>query len=146
MSMSAQEVFDIVAVHLLRQGQKSTVLVPCPVRGTICAYRGYNGTRCAAGILIRNDEYREGMEGNSWFAVVTAWPDLAARIGNPALVIDLQVLHDTTNPEEWNGGLRSIALIKGLSCQCIDDFLASKSEVQCRVTCQAPETHLAEAI
>jgi hypothetical protein len=54
--MKAQEIFDTVAKHLATQGRKAMI-------ANACAYRGEGGLKCAAGVLIRDDEYNDGMEG-----------------------------------------------------------------------------------
>lgn len=52
-----QELFNIVSLHLLNQGQKSA-------HETLCMYRGPNGMKCAAGVLIPDNEYNPSMETN----------------------------------------------------------------------------------
>ena len=50
---TSQEVFDVVAKHLLTQNAKS---MDDPW-DEMCAYRGENGRRCAVGALIPDDLY-----------------------------------------------------------------------------------------
>lgn len=58
---TAQQVFTQVATHLLTQKERSFVIDD---RGEeLCAYRGDNGLKCAAGCLISNDEYNPIMDG-----------------------------------------------------------------------------------
>jgi hypothetical protein len=59
-----QEVFNIVSIHLLTQGQMSL-----NANGD-CAYRGENGLMCAAGILIPDEAYRPGMETLRWSTLI----------------------------------------------------------------------------
>jgi hypothetical protein len=54
--MTRQEVFDTVAVALLKQGKPSMTL-----SGT-CLYRAADGSKCAAGHLIPDNEYNDTME------------------------------------------------------------------------------------
>lgn len=69
MSKSLQEVFTTVAVHLLRQNEKSMGQYPSrnehmnghPVGG--CMYRGDNGLKCAVGVLIPDSVYTLALEG-----------------------------------------------------------------------------------
>jgi hypothetical protein len=53
-----QEIFDIVAAHLLKQG------VQCK-DGLSCVYRGADNTKCAVGVLIKDQDYHKNMEGES---------------------------------------------------------------------------------
>jgi len=59
-----QEVFDIVSNHLLTQGKMSVGI------DGFCAYRGENGMKCAAGVLIPDDQYKPAMEGIRWVYLV----------------------------------------------------------------------------
>jgi hypothetical protein len=62
---SKQEIFDIVSVALLKQGQKSINTELLNKTGNICAYRGANGCKYAVGHLISDEEYDPIMEGCS---------------------------------------------------------------------------------
>ena len=55
--MNSQEIFDKVAVHLLTQPRSLTG------NGGGCMYRGDNGTKCAVGCLIPDNEYDPSIEG-----------------------------------------------------------------------------------
>lgn len=56
--MKAQEIFDIVATHLFKQGRRST-------DHQRCRYHGENGLKCAVGVLVADDVYFSEMdEGN----------------------------------------------------------------------------------
>lgn len=59
--MEAQEIFDTVAKHLFKQGQRATD----PDGGVMCSYRGANGTKCAVGVLIPDELYDAVMEGKT---------------------------------------------------------------------------------
>ena len=56
------EIFNYVVDHLRRQGKASKLTESCGDQ--ICAYRGYEGTMCALGCLIADDEYKESWEGH----------------------------------------------------------------------------------
>lgn len=58
--MTKQEIYDKVCAHLAQQKMKSKVL---GLDGPMCAYRGYQGARCAAGVLIRDENYTKSIEG-----------------------------------------------------------------------------------
>ena len=83
---SEQQVFDYVVEHLYKQGKPS-------MSNGKCAYRGENGLKCAAGILISDDVYQE-----QWDWCKISYSDLC-RIGDvqsahEGLVIWLQNAHD----------------------------------------------------
>lgn len=54
-----QEIFDYVETHLKEQDCRSMRVFH---DGVNCAYRGEDGTMCAVGCLIADDEYISGME------------------------------------------------------------------------------------
>lgn len=51
-----QEIFDLVAVHLFTQGERSML------NKVSCAYRSKGGLRCAIGCLIADDNYSSTLE------------------------------------------------------------------------------------
>ncbi|MDX1964335.1 MAG: hypothetical protein SFX18_14375 [Pirellulales bacterium] len=63
--MTKQETFDIVYRHLLTQGQKSISRVVGSENFGKCAYRGADGAKCAAGVLIPDEAYKPSYEGHS---------------------------------------------------------------------------------
>jgi len=105
--MNNQEVYDKVKAHLLSQGHKSL-----GANGH-CAYRGYAGAMCAAGILIPDDMYHVGMEGTACsdgdvFAVLN-------QLGiDYTLVRSLQQLHDNVPVDIWPDALAAHARHFGL--------------------------------
>lgn len=94
-----QEVFDYVTNHLLTQNKKST-------NGAYCAYRGKNGCKCAAGCLIDDNEYISQIEGFSWFRAIEI---LKCSSSHSELIMELQNIHDTFLPQEWENQLKSFA-------------------------------------
>jgi hypothetical protein len=97
---TAQEVYIQVKTHLLAQNCRS-------VDGRGCLYRGPNGTKCAAGSLIGDDEYKECMERNSWGILVSRGEvPLAYKL----LIQVLQTVHDNYEVERWSKELEIIAL------------------------------------
>ena len=93
--MNQQEIFDKVASHLITQGVKSTYVFSDGGYPR-CAYRGDNGTMCAAGCLIPDEEYDQGFEGCSWFVIQEKIPSLASLTSKEhKLIISLQDLHDS---------------------------------------------------
>lgn len=98
---TAQEVYSQVRKHLLTQRIKS---MSEERKG--CVYHGPDGLKCAAGCLIADEEYRNGMEGKPW-------DYLADRKAVPAahqeLVSDLQAIHDNKSPTVWEYYLNKLA-------------------------------------
>lgn len=121
MAMSMQEIFDKVYVHLLTQNAKSLhKLVP----GTppSCAYRGDNGTMCAVGCLISDEAYTPSIEGFGVRGTVVS--RVLRRLDVLPLVrygeelkflAELQGIHDVTDVTTWDGGLRRLANLHGLT-------------------------------
>lgn len=99
---TAQQVYDQVKEHLLKQMKKSTG----QNNTLLCMYRGASGLKCAAGCLISDDEYYPKMEEVSWDDLVT--DDKVTPI-HSALISELQDLHDFCSPEHWGTYLTNLA-------------------------------------
>lgn len=82
-----QETFDIVVAHARKQGCKS-------MDGGICLYRGPNGLKCWAGILIPDEEYVPEMEHMSISQIGLARTCILNQGHDIALVEELQRCHD----------------------------------------------------
>lgn len=108
---TAQEVFDQVATHLLKQNEQSRSA------DDWCAYRGANGLMCAAGCLIADDEYKVAFDtgGN---APSKGWDSLIADGFVPRahseLIQGLQHVHDCYPPDQWRSALARTASGFGL--------------------------------
>ena len=91
--MEAQEIFDTVATHLLKQGRRAVN----PDIPHMCHYRGANGTACAVGVLIPDEVYDPMMEGRTVVKLVNdstfEIPKWMAK--NATLLAWLQNVHDT---------------------------------------------------
>ena len=104
--LTAQIVFNTVRDHLLRQGVRAVM------RNGYCAYRGDNGTKCALGCLIADSEYSPSMEGKN-----AAWVIDPDGEGGPLcqytpfvdLLLALQHVHDSIEPEDWPDELAGVA-------------------------------------
>lgn len=120
--LRAQDVFDIVAVALLRQNARATA------DGVKCMYRAPDGKRCAIGWLMPDEVYAKRLE---FFGV----RDIAARLSTESgdtgrfarfvyvhmpLLRDLQGMHDANVPAEWPHMLREIARVFGLHADVVD--------------------------
>ena len=57
--MTLQEMFDTMAAHLLKQGERSV----SPINPQQCRYRGDHGLKCAVGALIKDKFYKPSLEG-----------------------------------------------------------------------------------
>ena len=106
---TAQEVFDHVAEHLLKQGKRSLSALEEGSEYSYssgCSYRGVNGTSCAVGCLIPDDEYKVVIEGVSVIELLDekAVPTLNSLNDNieglQSMLLDLQVFHD--NAHNWD--------------------------------------------
>jgi hypothetical protein len=60
--MNPQEIFDTVATHLFTQGKRAGAFDQ-HMSKFMCKYRAPDGTKCAAGVLIPDEAYFPGMEG-----------------------------------------------------------------------------------
>lgn len=115
---TAQEVFDQVATHLLTQNKRSMLKFDAD----ICAYRGDDGLKCAAGCLISDDEYnKELMEGFTWADMLDR---LAAGVSTKhnKLISKLQHIHDGIKCDLWLGPLRGVATAFELSDKVITEY------------------------
>lgn len=101
-----QEVYDQVATHLLTQNCK-----PKERDYGLCLYRGPNNTKCAAGCLIADSEYRREMEGVSWRDLAR---DKRVPLEHSNLIMALQRVHDRSESNEWPIKLKQLALEWGL--------------------------------
>lgn len=120
---TAQEVFDRVATHLLKQGG-------CATDGESCMYRSGNGKTCAVGCLIPDNLYDYAIEGS-----VVAGPDtgdhllliLKALGLHPHLDLlkELQNLHDSGHVESWPIQLANLAQKNGLSPAVVEHRLGN---------------------
>ena len=120
--MEAQDIFNVVVRHLLTQNARSYL-----EDGIGCAYRGDEGRKCAAGILLTDEEAAACGEG--W-----VWPEeddlgdgndpaieAADRIGHHSLVRQLQWVHDTWTPFEWPQELARVATNFGLDTSALEE-------------------------
>lgn len=97
---TAQEVFDLVTGHLLRQNAKSQN------EDEWCLYRGPNGLKCAAGFLLKDDVDFRHIESNNWSEVIKI---LGITEHHEILIWHLQRIHDDYDCEDWKECLSQIA-------------------------------------
>ena len=96
---TAQEVFDQVATHLLKQNEKSEDLYRC-------LYRGSNNLKCAAGCLISDQEYNDLLEGNPWASLINSG---YVPSEHADLICSLQRVHDENSVGDWPELLSKVA-------------------------------------
>lgn len=98
--MNAQEIFDTAAIGVIRQGKPSLSNM-----GN-CAYRGKDGTKCAAGFLLSDEVYDPSMDCSSDDGDSTDWEATVKRfrsrlpdhlIEHHDLIKNLQTAHDTAD-------------------------------------------------
>lgn len=105
----AQDVFNQVRDHLLKQMKVSRINTS-ETEPNKCAYFGYNGSTCAAGCLIGNEDiakHFDSLPESYWESLVYSQkivPDFHAD-----LIIKLQGVHDYSEPDEWQKNLIAVA-------------------------------------
>jgi hypothetical protein len=95
--MDRQQIFNKAIKGILDQGGPSVTLNMSTGKLTSCRYRGPDGTKCAIGHLIDDEEYDPSMEGYS----VTGeqffkWQNKIEKMAElePSFLADLQAIHD----------------------------------------------------
>ena len=119
--MTAQEIFDKAAVGLLTQKAKSYLVNPDGHESMVCAYRGANGKKCAAGFCIEDSLYTESMEKNTITGVIQQF-GLKELAVHEVLLSTLQSIHDGVSIDNWKAELLHLAKTKGLSTEKIDNL------------------------
>jgi hypothetical protein len=133
-----QEIFDVVAKHLLTQKAQARTLVEYGSLGE-CAYRTGDGMRCAIGALINDADYDPTIEGltvsnlrtlsrlkwsnheSGFVARATLFRDMLIKAGvdvtdrnTVRLMEDLQEVHDAGKVDSWVLALNEVARYHGL--------------------------------
>jgi hypothetical protein len=129
--MTTQEIFDIIAKHLLTQNKKSTF--PRKYKGPlgdsyyedVCAYRGDNGLKCAVGALIKDECYNSGIETkrvNSDLVLQALECSLENKLEDEdlKLLTELQYIHDAQDPKDWKIELSRLAAYFKLSDEVVN--------------------------
>lgn len=124
--LTNQQIFDTVLTGLRAQGRASFYRTKATELQTICLYRGKddagNVTKCAAGLLIDDADYRESFENMPADMVYAegGFADKVSRKGNSlALLTDLQLAHDERlargSFEQWETKMGTVAERFGLA-------------------------------
>jgi hypothetical protein len=111
---TAQEVFDQISVHMLKQKARSMV------EDDVCAYRGEGGLKCAAGCLISDEEasiFKPGFNLNTlpWSCLITRG---MVTDKHKTLISEMQAIHDSPyfNPkQDWLVEIKKLAKKRGLT-------------------------------
>lgn len=108
--MTDQEIFDIVCAHL-RSMKKPSIRVSTK-SDFFCVYRADDGGKCAAGILIPDEEYHPDMEGKNFVSVCNDYTYMKYKFNYDQvwLIRRLQNLHD----DEKNWGVSGFLGENGL--------------------------------
>lgn len=134
--MTAQEIFNKVATHLLTQRARSLTNLPETAEIPACNYRGAEGRACAVGCLIPDEMYSPDMDisdpfsgynGTGVASLLGRFPDLKPRLLPSGLseragldfLTELQYLHDSVEPDIWGKGLRELAVRWGLDASIL---------------------------
>ena len=119
--MTAQEIFDKSAVGLLTQKAKSYLVNPDGHESMVCAYRGANGKKCAAGFCIEDSLYEKSMERNTITGVIQQF-GLKELAVHEVLLSTLQSIHDGVSIAAWKAELLHLAKTRELSTEKIDNL------------------------
>lgn len=115
-----QEIFDIAAVGLLKQKEKSKY------RTDPCKYRGPDNKKCAIGFCISDKDYEDSMEGKSIRALLDGkYSGLSLdklRFAKLSFLEELQDIHDYFLVESWRINLIILARNYGLNTSAIDNL------------------------
>ena len=107
--MTTQEVFDKVATHLLTQNFKSV-----DDFGRCCLYRGPEGTKCAVGILIPDEQYNPSMEHHTVQTLIDKFPMPEYFNRDKIMLIALQRIHDSDLVSTWKLQLEIVSVVYNL--------------------------------
>jgi hypothetical protein len=102
--LEAQNIFNTVVNHLRAQNCKSLDKIGRS------KYRGLDNCKCAAGILIDDCLYEEGMEGWNITEIINDNEILSMVFGaHITLINQLQALHDWIEVRQWEAALEKLA-------------------------------------
>jgi len=125
-----QEMFNILAEHLISQGTRSTRSLSAG-----CVYRTSAGLKCGVGCFILDEDYREWMDekGSTSFMTLIERAEAVKRsdinpelleflLANQDILYQFQQLHDSINPFLWPIALMKMVIKMDLEIpSCLDE-------------------------
>ena len=132
-NFSRQEIFDYIALHLLKQNKRSEEEIIDPVTKIhkyACRYRG--GTpedpcKCAIGVLFDDEIYNPKFEGKTIKYLRSCYKSFShIPLEVVPMLASLQKVHDNHDPTAWVTSLCEVARIYNLNTKAIDDYILNK--------------------
>lgn len=124
-----KDVFDYVSSFLLNQNKRSSI------DDIGCAYRGYNGEKCAIGCIIADEFYQSKFESQSVYdldiqsAIANSLPNYSL---NDYFLNKLQSLHDSVEVNLWEVNLSRFQFSIDGAFELVNEnsFTNEKGEIQ----------------
>lgn len=91
---TAQGIVDHVSAAIVEQG------APSQKASGMCMYRGPNGRKCAAGHLIPDELYHEGLESIGWRTMDEEFYKACGLQHHSSMIWELQRCHDVAASSE----------------------------------------------
>lgn len=104
-----QQAFDIAALGMLNQGEKSRNHT-----GT-CMYRGDHGRKCAVGFLIPDELYQKCFDSGVELADINDFVDIVGEGEYYQFLARMQETHDAYRVPEWSKQLKYVAKLFNLN-------------------------------
>lgn len=131
---TAQQVFDQVVQNLISQGVRSEAFNE-EGKSIGCSYRTMlsdgNTLKCAAGWLMDDSEYKVDMDqepgGTDWHSLVER--GLVPK-KHQDLISELQYIHDTVQPKDWEKAFEVYGFNNGLYYNSIPSQPKTKTHVK----------------
>lgn len=113
---TAQQVFDHIALHLLKQNKKAKVSEnsACRYRVEVCG----EVLKCAAGSLIPDEDYNLSMENQSWS--LNTLRRYGISTNHNELIKSLQGIHDWVEVSNWKPRLKAVGELYNLNTDVLN--------------------------
>ena len=108
MLKDTQEAFDTIVTHLRQQGERAVTEDDGGNR--VCRYH-HGGLKCGVGCLIPLDLYLPEFENKGVDRLLHDYSSIEQLFQNvpPAFLINMQEIHDLTDPNSWEYAFKGIA-------------------------------------
>lgn len=149
-SLSTQDVFDVIAWSLLRQHARSRNVI---LGKAFCRYRAADGRRCAIGFILPDELYCERLEGlavndlaHTLNSIERGRRFAALLYRDLELLTVLQRMHDRSPPIQWAMEMIMIAGRFELSPFVVQQWCQRRAreeasrEMAANITCQGDLT------